>query len=309
MPEQKTRPLRKILYASFQTGESLPGYVKYALESLCSTGYTVAYLTNERDLDPSSHAFLDLHRIELFFTENRGYDFGMWKRYIQYTARFRREEWERLVLVNDSVVYFQNRFLAFFNAAEESPADVVSLTENDEFAPHLQSFFLYFKTAAISPFCQRLLDEPEGENFYDTVKRLEVGTSVFLRGRGFSLASLFHTERPVLFSYAELVRAKCGFVKRKLLECRWTRLEVFFFLDQGARAALLTDYIAEIERFGFPDSDFDMKWLLEFKKSFWKSVFQRLRLACYRLLWRIRRGKFNVSSGFAEKRSKTFGHL
>lgn len=291
MPEQKTRPLRKILYASFQTGESLPGYVKYALESLCSTGYTVAYLTNERDLDPSSHAFLDAHRIELFFTENRGYDFGMWKRYIQYTAKFRREEWERLVLVNDSIVYFQNRFLAFFNAAEENPADVVSLTENDEFAAHLQSFFLYFKTAAISPFCQRLLDEPEGGDFLDTVKRLEVGTSVFLRERGFSLAALFHAERPVLFSYAELIRAKCGFVKRKLLECRWTRSDVFHFFDQDARDALLTDYVAEIERYGSPDSDFDLKWLLEFKKSFWKSVFQRLRLSFYRLLWRICRGK------------------
>ncbi len=291
MPEQKTRSLRKILYASFQTGESLPGYVKYALESLCSTGYAVAYLTNERDLDPSFHAFLDSHRIELFFTENRGYDFGMWKRYIQYTAKFRREEWERLVLVNDSIVYFQNRFFAFFNAAEESSADVVSLTENDEFAPHLQSFFLYFKTAAISPFCQRLLDEPEGEDFLDTVKRLEVGTSVFLRERGFSLAALFHAERPVLFSYAELIRAKCGFVKRKLLECRWTRSDVFYFFDQNARDALRTDYVAEIERFGSPDRDFDPKWLLEFKKSLGKSAFQRLRLAFYRLLWRICRRK------------------
>ncbi len=291
MPEQKTRSLRKILYASFQTGESLPGYVKYALESLCSTGYAVAYLTNERDLDPSFHAFLDSHRIELFFTENRGYDFGMWKRYIQYTAKFRREEWERLVLMNDSIVYFQNRFFAFFNAAEECSADVVSLTENDEFAPHLQSFFLYFKTAAISPFCQRLLDEPEGEDFLDTVKRLEVGTSVFLRERGFSLAALFHAERPVLFSYAELIRAKCGFVKRKLLECRWTRSDVFYFFDQNARDALRTDYVAEIERFGSPDRDFDPKWLLEFKKSLGKSAFQRLRLAFYRLLWRICRRK------------------
>lgn len=285
------KPLRKILYASYQTGESLPGYVKYALESLCSTGYSVAYLTNERDLDPASHAFLDSHRIELFFTENRGYDFGMWKRYIQYTAKFRREEWERLVLVNDSVVYFQNRFLAFFNMAEESPADVVSLTENDEFAPHLQSFFLYFKAQAISPFCQRLLDEPEGENFYDTVKRLEVGTSVFLREKGLSLAALFHTQRPVLFSYAELIERKCGFVKRKLLEGRWTRPEVFFFFDGNAREALQANYIECIQKFGSPDSDFDPKWLPGFKKNFGKALLQKFRFALYRLLWRIRRGK------------------
>ena len=172
MPEQKRKPLRKILYASFQTGESLPGYVRYALEGLCRTGFSVVYLTNERDLDAASHAFLDSNRIELFFTENRGYDFGMWKRYIQYTAKFRREEWERLVLVNDSIVYFQNRFQSFFNSAEEISADVVSLTENDEYAPHLQSFFLYLKQAAVATFCRWLLAEPEGVDFYDTVKRL-----------------------------------------------------------------------------------------------------------------------------------------
>lgn len=291
MPEQKVIPLRKILYASYQTGESLPGYVRYALDGLCRTGFSVVYLTNERDLDASSHAFLNSNRIELFFTENRGYDFGMWKRYIQYTAKFRREEWERLVLVNDSIVYFQNRFLAFFNAAEENPADVVSLTENDEFAPHLQSFFLYFKAPAISPFCQRLLDEPEGLDFYDTVKRQEVGTSVFLCERGFSLAALFHTQGPVLFSYAELIQKQCGFVKRKLLEGRWTRSDVFYFFDQDAREALRTDYVEHIQKFGSPDSDFDPKWLLGFKKSFGMALFQKFRFALYRLLWQIRRGK------------------
>ena len=133
-----TSSLRKVLYASFQTGESLPGYIRYALEALCQTGYSVVYLTNERDLDASSHAFLDSHHIELFFTVNHGYDFGMWHRYIAYTAQFRREEWERLVLVNDSIVYFQNRFVKLFQTAEEMSADVVSLTSNEEQAPHLQ---------------------------------------------------------------------------------------------------------------------------------------------------------------------------
>lgn len=269
----------------------MPGYVRYALEGLCRTGFSVVYLTNERDLDAASHAFLDSNRIELFFTENRGYDFGMWKRYVQYTAKFRREEWERLVLVNDSIVYFQNRFRSFFNMAEESSADVVSLTENDEYSPHLQSFFLYLKQVAVAPFCRWLLSEPDGVDFYDTVKRLEIGTSVFLRKRGFSLAALFHTQGPVLFSYAELIQKQCGFVKRKLLEGRWTRSDVFYFFDQDAREALRTDYVEHIQKFGSPDSDFDPKWLLGFKKSFGMALFQKFRFALYRLLWQIWRGK------------------
>lgn len=287
MPEQKVRPLRKILYASFQTGESLPGYVRYALEGLCRTGFSVVYLTNERDLDASSHAFLDSNRIELFFTENRGYDFGMWKRYIQYTAKFRREEWERLVLVNDSIVYFQNRFRSFFNSAEENSADVVSLTENDEYAPHLQSFFLYLKQAAVAPFCRRLLSEPEGVDFYDTVKRLEVGTSVFLREQGFSLSPIFRTESPVLFSYPDLIRKKCGFVKRKLLERRWTFGEACFFWNHGAGDALMLDYEKFIRVEGFPDSDFRLTWLAEPEKSIVQKAFVRIKFACYRICWKL----------------------
>lgn len=287
MPEQKVIPLRKILYASYQTGESLPGYVRYALDGLCRTGFSVVYLTNERDLDASSHAFLDSNRIELFFTENRGYDFGMWKRYIQYTAKFRREEWERLVLVNDSIVYFQNRFRSFFNLAEENSADIVSLTENDEFAPHLQSFFLYLKQAPIAPFCRRLLAEPEGLDFYDTVKRLEIGTSVFLRKQGFSLAALFHSGKPVLFSYPELIRKRCGFVKRKLLERRWTFREVRFFLDHGEKNALMLDYGRFIRDEGFPDSDFRLKWLSEPEKPLVRKVAVRIKFVGYRIGWEL----------------------
>lgn len=302
MPLQTPRPLRKILYASYQTGESLPGYVRYALEGLCRTGFSVVYLTNERDLDAASHAFLDANRIELFFTENRGYDFGMWKRYIQYTAKFRREEWERLVLVNDSIVYFQNRFRTFFDAAEENVADVVSLTENDEIALHLQSFFLYMKWSAVAPFCRWLLAEPEGKNFYDTVRRLEVGSSEFLRGQGFSLAALFQTPKPVLFSYPELIRNRCGFVKRKLLEKRWTRAEVFHFWRNDAGNALSLNYIREIRERGFPDRDFKPEWLLQFDKTLPGKIGEIFRFAYYRIRWELSKIAERVKSRIRERR-------
>lgn len=284
MPEEK-HALRKVLYASYQTGETLPGYVKYALEGLSHTGFSVVFLTNERDLDPSAHAFLDAHKIELFFTENRGFDFGMWKRYLQYTAKFRREEWDRLVLMNDSVVYFQNRFLALFAAAEENSADAVSLTENDEYAPHLQSFFLYLKSNAIECFCERLLREPEGSDFLDTVKRLEVGSSVFLRDHGLSLSAMFRTQKPVIFSYPELIAQKCGFVKRKLLQKRWTRGDAYTFWDHGAGEALSLDYAQFIAEKGQPDRDFELSWLQDSEKTLSKTLATKFRFAYYRARW------------------------
>lgn len=286
MPESSP-PIRKVLYASFQQGEALPGYVRYALEGLCQTGFSVVYLTNERDLDASSHAFLESHGIELFFTQNRGYDFGMWRRYVLYTAKFRRESWERLVLLNDSIVYFQNRFVKIFEEAEENSADVVSLTANDEIAPHLQSFFLYLKKKSIGPFCEFLLSEPEGKDFYDTVNRLEVGTSVFLRSRGMGLSSLICTEHPVIFSYPDLIRRGCGFVKRKLLQKRWNRAEARHFLEHGASDALLLDYERFIRECGAPDSDFDPRWLLEPPKTALEKVRDAVRFKFYKFRWKL----------------------
>lgn len=286
MPEDSP-PIRKALYASFQQGTSLPGYVRYALEGLCQTGFSVVYLTNERDLDASSHAFLKSHRIELFFTQNRGFDFGMWRRYILYTAKFRRESWERLVLVNDSVVYFQNRFVKVFGEAEENPADVVSLTANDEIAPHLQSFFLYLKKKAIGPFCEFLLSEPEGKDFYDTVNRLEVGTSVFLRNCGMGLSPLICTERPILFSYPELIRHGGGFVKRKLLQKRWTWAEAFHFFNHDASDALLLDYERFIRECGTLDGDFDPRWLSESPKTLFEKARDAVRFRFYKFLWKL----------------------
>lgn len=290
MIPQNTSILRKILYASYQEDESLPGYIRYALAGLVQTGFTVAYLTNRRDLDPSSHAFLDSHHIELFFTDNHGYDFGMWRRYIQYTAKFRREEWERLVLVNDSIVYYQNRFNMIFAKAEDSGAEMFSLTENDEYAYHLQSFFLYLKPKAISVFFKHILKEPEGEDFYDTVKRLEVGTSIAMQNAGIKLEALYHTDKKILFSYPKLISQKAGFVKRKLLESRFTRDEIFHFWKNGEAKALSTDYAKLIEREGAIDKDFDKKWLVTKNEGFCH-LMKKIKTLLYRIHWELSKAK------------------
>ena len=48
-----------ILYASYQTGENLPGYVQFALKHLAETDFTVVLLTNNRPLSAETMKFLD----------------------------------------------------------------------------------------------------------------------------------------------------------------------------------------------------------------------------------------------------------
>lgn len=254
-----------ILYASYQTGATLPGYVRFALKHLAETDFTAVLLTNERELSCETMDFLNDNDIRLYLTENRGFDFGMWRRFLQDLANGRgdfagMESIERLLLVNDSIVYFQNNFADFIRRAEASTADVISLTQNDEVRPHLQSFFLYMKQEALGAFYTHLLETPEQSTFYDVVHRLEIGLADIFDEAEVRMAALYHTDTQVMFSYQELIAQGAGFIKRKLLQKRFKFKEKIHFFRKGAGNALNADYIKIIKDAGLAP-DFKEEWL------------------------------------------------
>ncbi|SHM22626.1 hypothetical protein [Fibrobacter sp. UWB7] len=295
------------LYASYQTGEDLPGYVRFALKHLAETDFKVVLLTNRRTLSSDTYDFLKENHIELFVTENRGFDFGMWRRYLQlqanrtdaagnYVPGVITRDVERLLLINDSIVYYQNKFKEFFERAEQSNADVVSLTSNDEIAPHLQSFFLYMKPAALGVFFLHIFETPEQTEFYDVTRKLEVGLSEKFTEAEVIMESLYHTKRPVFFAYDELIQQGAGFVKRKLLERRFNYEEKKHFVRHHAYDALNKDYTALILEAGL-DADFDESWLPKcnetraerIKDFIWEKGFQLVGFPAKRLLDKIKK--------------------
>ena len=254
-----------ILYASYQTGENLPGYVQFALKHLAETDFTVVLLTNKRPLSAETMKFLEDNEIKLYLTENHGFDFGMWRRFLKDLANGRNSLIEfnsitRLLLVNDSIVYFQNHFAEFIQRAEASTADVVSLTESDEVRPHLQSFFLYLKQEALGAFYLHLLETPEQETFYDVVHRLEIGLSSAFEDAEVQTASLYRTHLRALFAYPELIAQGAGFIKRKLLQRRFNFMEKVHFIRHGAYDALNADYHKLVVDAGLAP-DFKEEWL------------------------------------------------
>lgn len=291
-------PLKIALYASYQTGEEIPGYVRYALAHLAKTDFKVVLLTNERTLSQASYEFLADNNIELFLTQNHGFDFGMWKRYLhmQAISNSENENIERLLLINDSVVYYQDKFEEYFEQAEKSHADVVSLTSNDEFAPHLQSFFLYMKPAALGVFFMHLFETPEQENFYDVTRRLEVALSEKFGEADVKMESLYHTERPVFFAYKELIEQGAGFVKRKLLQRRFSYEEKKHFVRYHAYDALNENYLALIKKAGFAP-DFKEEWfprpcenpIARAKDFVWEKAFQLVGFPAKRLIDRFKK--------------------
>lgn len=256
------------LYASYQTGSEIPGYVRFALSHIAKAGFHVVLLTNERVLSEESLKFIADNDIELFLTQNHGFDFGMWHRYLQLKvqspsasgAQGAMGNMDRLLVLNDSIVYFQDNFARFFDKAEKSEADVVSLTQSNEIAPHLQSFFLYMKQPALGAFFMHLFETPEQEDFESTVRLMEVGLSEKFAEAEVRTEALFPTGKDPLFSYQELIAGGCGFIKRKLLQRRFTTHEKVHFVRRGNLDALNADYAAIIKGAGLAP-DFDEGWI------------------------------------------------
>ena len=257
---------RIVLYASYQTGPELPGYVRFALQHLSETPFRVVLLTNKRELSPDTLRFLEDHNIFLYLTENHGFDFGMWRRFLKDLAAGKGtfttlSGISRLVLMNDSIVYYRNRFQEFFDRAERSDADVISLTRSEEVRPHLQSFFLYLKPEALGAFYMHLLETPEQETFYDVVHRLEIGMAQAFEDAEVRTEALYPTKKErVIFAYPELIAAGAGFIKRKLLQRNFSMKEKFSFIKHKAGDMLNMDYHELIIKSGFAP-DFKEEWL------------------------------------------------
>ena len=195
----------------------------------------------------------------------------------------------RLLLTNDSIVYFQNNFADFIRRAEASTADVVSLTQNDEVRPHLQSFFLYLKQEALGAFYLHLLETPEQETFYDVVHRLEIGMANVFDEAEIKTASLYNTHLRALFAYPELIAQGGGFIKRKLLQHRFTFQEKAHFIRQKAYNALNADYHKMILDAGLAP-DFKEEWLPKPVGNSTSQALDRLwQKAFYRVRWPVLR--------------------
>lgn len=256
------------LYASYQTGKNLPGYVRFALRHLAATDFHVVLLTNDRELSEETYKFIADNDIELFLTQNHGFDFGMWHRYLKLkvnnpTAGVAQESMgnlDRLLALNDSIVYFKNNFEKFFAEAEKSTADVVSLTSSNEIYPHLQSFFLYMKQPALGAFFMHLFETPEQEDFLSTVRHMEIGLSEKFVEAEVRMEALYPTEGKALFSARELIEQGAGFIKRKLLQRRFNFDEKVYFIRMGAKDVLNTDYAAIVKQAGLAH-DFKEEWL------------------------------------------------
>jgi len=260
-----------ILYASEQTGENLPGYVRFALKHLAETDFTVVLLTNKRPLSAETMSFLEDNEITLYLTDGDGNDFAMYRRFLKDIANGRSNLAEfntitRLLLLNDSIVYFQNNFDKFIRHAESNSADAISLTQSDEIRPHLQPFFLYLKQEAQGAFYLHLLETPEprpGKKHLSMMEaRLarELGLARAFDEAEVQTATLYRTQQGDFSAFRELIAQGGGFIHRALLQKEFNAHDKAKLLRHGAYEALSADYSKLIMDAGLAP-DFKEEWL------------------------------------------------
>jgi hypothetical protein len=133
---------RIAIFAIFQM-KGLSIFVKREVDFLVSLGYDVA-VSVPHDLGEEDRAFLDARCRFRISRPNRGRDFGSYRDGILQVGFERIAEYERVLLLNDSI-YFPigpvEHFTQEFVAAT-SRSDVVGLTENSSTIRHLASFFI-----------------------------------------------------------------------------------------------------------------------------------------------------------------------
>ncbi|QNI83104.1 O-antigen biosynthesis protein [Synechococcus sp. RS9907] len=177
-----------------------------------------------------------LHRLRqrcaaLVIRRNQGYDFGSWKA----ALKLHRQDIEQaafVVLTNDSFWGPITPLDDLFRRLHASTADVIGLTDDLMYEPHLSSAFTAYKPKALQ--C------PSFDRFWgglqiwprkrDLVKQCEVGLPVQLRAAGLKLESLYtHNANGNVLHYAwkELIEQRgFPFLKVSLLRDNPTRQTV-----------------------------------------------------------------------------------
>lgn len=168
--------------------------VYHYLKQLVLAGFDIVFISSSDTISDADQQKLAGYCIRIISRENKGYDFYGWKtgleKYPQYHAH------TGLLLANDSVLGPLFDFSDIITRLENCDADIVGMTDNFRFSPHLQSYFLYCKKPVI------LSEEFIG--FFDQVRVVGLKIAIIrkyeadfsrLLGQRFRLAALYSLER------------------------------------------------------------------------------------------------------------------
>ena len=166
----------------------------------------------------------DLRRVSdaVIIRRNEGYDYGSWMTGLRAFKQLILERGQ-VLLSNDSFWGPVRPIKQLLERLKNSSADVVGLTDNLMYEPHLQSPFLLFRRNVINnlEFWKFWDNIERWQTKRNIVKNYEVGLPVRLRQQGLSLESLYSSQSNGNIFHAEwrslIVNQDFPFIKVSLL--------------------------------------------------------------------------------------------
>jgi rhamnosyltransferase len=224
---------RVAFFAHFDAQDQIKPHVEALLHGLGEVCLRIVFVSTAQ-LPEAELAKIRPLVEQTLLKENVGLDFAMWQHAFE---RCDLADCDELILVNSSVVGPVFPLAPIVQQMSQDACDFWGMTDNTEFAWHLQSYFLVFK--------RRVLESPHFAAFWRNVEpnqskqqiieRYEVGLSKSLtergfRGRAFAATQLWTTgfqrwlmryrkrSNTTLWYPLELLNAGMPFVKVALLK-------------------------------------------------------------------------------------------
>lgn len=198
--------IRVCIFIHYSTSESLPYYVQIYVNELSRHFDKVKVLTNNSKIQKQNKLFFE--NVDILYFENKGYDFGMFYRFIikEDLARF-----SEIAIVNDSNILLK-KLDDVFDWAGKNDSDfwgIIDSFEKPWFSSHLnnyhiQSHFLVLKDRAIETLPEffkltnvdTILNETEPKRLRRMViDQWEIGFSRYLIDRGLKSASYISSKK------------------------------------------------------------------------------------------------------------------
>ena len=160
------RPL--CLFSSYDSKSIVRESVYHYLRKLEMAGFDTVFISTSASISESDLKKLAGCCIRIISRENRGYDFYSWKVGLEAYPQY--NEHAGFLLANDSVYGPLFDFGDIITRLENCDADIVGMTDNFRYYPHLQSYFIYCKRPVVL--------SKEFINFFGQVKVIQLKSAV-----------------------------------------------------------------------------------------------------------------------------------
>ena len=179
------------LFSSFDRNSEVPNYVDAYIRELKSQGCDTCFVSTSPDLPSSVIERLEPSCYRTIHRRNRGLDFASWKLGADLIGSMKG--YRGVLLANDSMLGPLRSLEWEFEQIRRPDAVVIGMTDSNEYARHLQSYFIYlpmtiFQSPPFQAFWNRIAVLADKGRI---IRDYEVGLSRHLASHGVMLRALY----------------------------------------------------------------------------------------------------------------------